>query len=182
MSKLRIPPPKISRRIRVDGWTLPRQRLFIKVLAVTGSVEQAADNAGMSSSSAYRLRLHPDMTAFRSAWKAAMGACATTLRETAFDRAINGVMKPVYDNGMIVGREPVLNDRLLMFLLRHYDKEGQRSPEQVMIDTFDRLVEADDPDPEIVIAPRETAENTSDASGLNTDLSRSIDWNQGEIH
>lgn len=174
-------PPKPARRIRSDGWTLPRQRLFIKVLAVTGSVEQAAENAGMDSSSAYRLRLHPDATAFRYAWKAAMGACTSTLREAAFDRAINGTMKPVYDNGVIVGREPVLNDRLLMFLLRQYDKESARSPEQVMIDSFERLVEADDPDPEIVVTPRKTAENNADASGLNVDLSGPIDWNSSEI-
>lgn len=169
-------PPKTPRRIRQDGWTLPRQRQFIKVLALTGSVDQAAGNAGMSVSSAYRLRLHPAMTAFRSAWKAAMGACTSSLREAAFDRAINGTVKPIYENGVIVGREPVLNDQLLMFLLRTYDKETQRNPEQVMIDTFDRLVEADDPDPEQTWSDLQTRIETR----LNVDLSGSTDCNQIE--
>jgi hypothetical protein len=169
-------PPKAPRRIRTDGWTLPRQRQFIKMLAVTGSVDQAATNAGMSPCSAYRLRLHPEMTAFRLAWKHAMAACTSSLREVAFDRAINGTMKPIYENGAIVGREPVLNDQLLMFLLRHYDKESARNPEQAMIDSFERLVEADDPDPE------QTWPDpiTRIASDLNVDLSGSTDWNQNE--
>lgn len=165
------------RRIRSDGWTLPRQRQFIKVLALTGSVKDAADSAGMSLSSAYRLRLHPEMAAFRSAWTAALGACPSSLREIAFDRAINGTMKPIYDCGAIVGREPVLNDRLLMFLLRRYDKDTTRSPEQVMIDSFDRLVEADDPGSEMDLVQPDNA----DASRPNVDLSPPIDCNQSGI-
>ena len=172
MTKLpKTPPLKLARRIRSDGWTLPRQRQFIKVLALTGSVEQAADNAGMSASSAYRLRLHPDAAAFRTAWRAALATCATTLREVAFERAINGTMRPIYENGVRVGTEPVVNDRLLMFLLRQYDKDGGRSPDQSLLDSFDRLVEADDPMPEQTWPdfPPETPE----LSELNVDLSPS---------
>jgi hypothetical protein len=167
-------PRNAPRRIRSDGWTLPRQRQFIKVLAITGSVEQAADNCGMSTSSAYRLRLHPDSSAFRTAWKAALAACTSSLREAAFDRAINGTMKPIYDRGEIVGREPVFNDQLLMFLLRTYDKDSGRNLDQAMIESFDRLVEADDPAPEQtwpVIADPETRI----APELNANLSGATD-------
>ena len=146
MASSRKPP----RPIRSDGWTLPRQRLFIKMLALTGSVEKSADHAQMSASSAYRLRLHPDGGAFRRAWEAALEGCATSLREIAFDRAINGVNRSVIENGVLVGREAVFNDQLLMFMLRRYDTRSSRSPHQVIIDSFDRLVEADDPDSEIV--------------------------------
>lgn len=173
--------PQRFRRIRSDGWTLPHQRQFIKVLAITGSVEQAADNCGMSSSSsAYRLRLHQDSNAFRTAWKAALGACTSSLREAAFDRAINGTMKPIYDRGEIVGREPMFNDQLLMFLLRTYDKDSGRILDQVMFDSFDRLVEADDPapeqawptiaDPETPIAPELIANLSGATNGYHAEI------------
>ncbi|KAB7643627.1 hypothetical protein [Polymorphobacter fuscus] len=144
--------PRTTRRIRSDGWTLPRQRMFIKTLAMTGSVKQAAARAEMSESSAYRLRLHPGAEAFRSAWETALGACPTTLRQVAFDRAINGVLEDVYCNGVAVGRRVVLNDRLLMFLLRHYDTGAAFTPQHKMLEALERLVEADDPAPEIVAA------------------------------
>jgi len=172
MTKPRTP----ARRIRSDGWTLPRQRLFIKMLAVTGSVAQAADAAGMSSSSAHRLRLHPEASAFRVAWKAALCACTSTLRETAFDRAINGTMKPVYENGLCVGREPVFNDRLLMFLLRQYDKEPERIAEQKLLASFEYLIEADDPEPEDVtpVLDADIDGCVGNASELEANLSGSI--------
>lgn len=98
----------------------------------------------MSFSSAYRMQLHVDSAAFRTAWKAALGAYTSSQREAAFDRAINSPIKPIYDRGEIIGREPVFKDQLLMFLLRNYDKDSGRNLDQVMIDSFDRLVEADD--------------------------------------
>ena len=150
-------PHKTPRRIRSDGWTLPRQRQFIKMLALTGSVETSAANAQMSAWSAYRLRLHPDAAPFRRAWEAALEACPSSLREIAFERAINGTSKPVYENGILVGHEPVFNDRLLMFLLRRYDTRSQRSPQQVILESFERLVEIDDPAAEIITAPLDEA-------------------------
>jgi hypothetical protein len=59
----------------------------------------------------------------------------------------------------------------LMFLLRQYDKDGGRSPDQSLLDSFDRLVEADDPMPEQTWPdfPPETPE----LSELNVDLSPS---------
>lgn len=143
-------PAKPARTIRSDGWTLPRQRQFIKMLALTGSVEQSAAHAQMTASSAYRLRVHPDGMAFRHAWECALAACPTSLREIAFDRVINGVARNIVENGVVVGREAVFNDKLLIFMLRRYDDRSQRSPHQVMLDSFDRLEEADDPDSEAV--------------------------------
>ena len=168
MKQTSKPPAAPARRIRSDGWTLARQRQFIKMLALTGSVEQAAVQAQMSAASAYRLRAHPVGTAFRHAWEAALGACAVSLREIAFDRVINGVAKPVVENGLVVGHEPVFNDTLLMFMLRRYDDRSQRSPQKVMLDSFDMLVEVDVPDAEAV-APEpegEVADNANPAVNL----------------
>ena len=48
-----IPAPTRNRRV---GWTAERQRAFIDMLSLTGSVGAAAAAAGVSSRSAYRLR------------------------------------------------------------------------------------------------------------------------------
>ena len=153
---------KPPRRIRSDGWTLPRQRLFIQMLARTGSVEKAADHAQMSSSAAHRLRNHPDFRNFRHAWQAALNTCPMTLREIAFDRAINGTREKITENGVVVGYRAVFNDRLLMFMLRRYDGGLAQSPHQRMIDSFASLVEADVPEWEGVYSPRDSDDETLD--------------------
>lgn len=141
--KIQKPP----RRIRSYGWTLPRQRLFIQMLARTGSA-------------AHRLRNHPDFRNFRHAWQAALSTCPMTLREIAFDRAINGTREKVIENGVVVGYRAVFNDRLLMFMLRRYDRELAQPPHQRMIDSFAALVEADVPEWEDVYPPRDADDET----------------------
>ncbi len=76
------------RRQRQDGWTPDRQRLFIETLAATASVTEAAQTAGMSVQSAYRLRNDPRADAFRSAWALALNAAVRRLQDIAFDRAL----------------------------------------------------------------------------------------------
>ena len=145
------------RRVRADGWTLPRQRQFLKMLAVYGSVDQACQSVGMSVSSAYRLRLHPDGEAFRNAWATALQACVPTLREIAFDRAINGTDQPLFEHGVMVGYEKVYSDRLLMFLLRAYDTRPSASDvrlhggwqQAALVSSFNKLKPVDDPKSEM---------------------------------
>jgi hypothetical protein len=109
----------VRKRPRNDGWSHDRQRLFIEALADCGSVTQAAQSIGMSTSSAYRLRRSPGGEAFAAAWDVATHHAAAHLIDIAFDRAINGSDEPVFDReGQVVGRRMRTNDRLLMFLLR----------------------------------------------------------------
>lgn len=49
-------------------WTPAKQRLFLKILFDTGSVARAAQAAGMSQSSAHRLRRRLAGTPFDHAW------------------------------------------------------------------------------------------------------------------
>lgn len=112
--------PAKPRRIRCDGWTLPRQRMFIQMLAVTGSVALAARHAGLSTSSAYRLRHHPEASAFATAWTDALAASAASRQMIVF------------------GRKPPVNDRLLMFLLGNNDKRRVRSPTKSLLDNVGR--------------------------------------------
>jgi hypothetical protein len=164
MPKIRTPrpdaQPQAPRQIRSDGWTLPRQRQFLKVLTVTGSVEEACLSAGMSRASAYRLRLHPSGKAFRDAWARALVASVSSIREIAFERAVNGVDEPVWENGKFHGYRKVYNDRLLMFLLKNYDGQSPVArtghaqgasawPQEALLNSFDALEPANIPEPEI---------------------------------
>ncbi len=109
----------VLRKPRKDGFTPQRQVAFIRALAETGCVEHAAQAAGMSVASCYRLRHSPGAEAFAAAWTAALGHAARRLVDVAFDRAFNGSQEPVFDrDGRRVGRRMRQNDRLLMFLLR----------------------------------------------------------------
>lgn len=64
-----IPPPDFDpapTRKQHAGWTAERQRRFIEMLSLTGSVGQAAASAGVSSRSAYRLRNKAGAESFAS--------------------------------------------------------------------------------------------------------------------
>ncbi len=62
----------VPRRARHDGWTPARQASFLAALAETRRVAVAATAAGLSASSAYRLRRHPAAIDFAAAWDAAL--------------------------------------------------------------------------------------------------------------
>ena len=73
----RMQPPRIRFRpvelkVRHDGWTAARQVHFIEVLAATRSIAAACGAVGMSRTSAYKLRGHPEARSFRFAWSAAL--------------------------------------------------------------------------------------------------------------
>ena len=112
------PVPRL--RDRHDGWTPERQRAFIAALADCGSVRSAASMVNMSSESAYALRRHPQAAGFRAAWHAAQGMGVLRLKDEAFERAIHGELVPVMSAGKLMGFRRKRNDRLLMFILRHY--------------------------------------------------------------
>lgn len=109
---------------RHDGWTPERQRGFIEALADTGSVEAAARAVDMAERGAYELRRQPGAEGFRAAWEAALAHGIQRIEDVAMDRALNGVIEPVYSYGKIVGTRVRHNDRLLMFMLRN------RAPER----------------------------------------------------
>ena len=113
-------PPVPRANPRHDGWTAERQRAFIEALADTGSVRTAANMVNISPESAYALRRHPQAAPFRAAWEAALGLGVQRLKDEAFDRAINGQLEPVFAGGRLMGYRRRKNDRLLMFVLRHY--------------------------------------------------------------
>ncbi|MEG3124497.1 hypothetical protein U1738_11255 [Sphingomonas sp. GB1N7] len=111
----------VPRARRVDGWGPERQRSFIGYLADTGSVRSAADQSGMSTSGAYRLRRSPEGKAFAAAWDAAIQQAAFALVDAAFERAVHGSEEPVYNGeGRVIGRRFRQSDAMMMFLLRKH--------------------------------------------------------------
>jgi len=55
-------------RPRHDGWTVDKQKIFIRTLAATRNVSRAAAAAGMSRESAYRLRRRAEGVALAQTW------------------------------------------------------------------------------------------------------------------
>lgn len=111
--------PVPRQRNRHDGWTPQRQRDFIAALARTGSVSHAAAEINMTKEGAYQLRLHPQGESFRKAWEAALDFGVQQLEDIALERAMHGVLTPVFGKKGQIGEKRVYNDHLLMFLLRH---------------------------------------------------------------
>jgi hypothetical protein len=122
-----IPVPR--KKPRHDGWTPERQRAFIAALADTGCVTIAARMVNMTPESAYYLRRQPGAEAFRRAWEAAQSLGLQVVKDEAFDRAMNGQLVPVFVAGKLMGFRRKKNDRLLMFILRHYgtDAAGRKT-------------------------------------------------------
>ena len=111
--------PLESSRKRLAGWCVERQRLFLTVLAETGQVHLAAAAARLSVRSAQALRVRSP--AFNAGWRMAEQLGAGRLAPIAFDRAINGRVEQVYQDGVLIAERRVPNDKLLMWLLARLD-------------------------------------------------------------
>ena len=72
----------------------------------------------MSDTSAYELRNRPCGAAFRRAWDAAMDCQLHRVEQSAIERSINGVPRPIFYKGEQVGEWRHYDERLTMFLLR----------------------------------------------------------------
>src|SRR6476659_3958792 len=134
---------------RLAGWSAERQRLFLTVLAETGSVHLASSAARLSARSAYLLRTRSP--AFASAWNAAQQLAVGRLSAIAFDRAINGRVEQVFQDGQLVGEKRVPSDRLLTWLLARLDpkrfalpweQRGDADPQAAAVSAFPELLEA----------------------------------------
>jgi hypothetical protein len=111
--------PLESSRKRLAGWSAERQRLFLTVLAETGQVHLAAAAARLTVRSAQALRVRSP--AFNAGWRMAEQLGAGRLAPLAFDRAINGRVEQVYQDGILIAERRVPNDKLLMWLLARLD-------------------------------------------------------------
>ena len=134
---------------RLAGWSAERQRLFLSVLAETGSVHLASDAARLTARSAYKLRTRSP--AFAAAWNAAQQLAVGRLSAIAFDRALNGRVEQIYRDGELIGERRLPNDRLLTWLLARLDpkrfalpweQRGDADPQAQAVATFPALLDA----------------------------------------
>lgn len=135
-------------RKRLAGWSAERQRLFLEQLAETGSVHLAAGAARLSARGAYRLRTRSP--AFAAAWDTALQLAVGRLAAIVFDRAINGRVEQVFEDGNLVAERRVPNDRLLTWLLARLDpkrfalpweQRGDADPQAHAVATFPALLD-----------------------------------------
>ncbi len=114
---------------RHDGWTPERQRIFLEVLAETGSVVQACDACTLSPRSAYNLRWRRDGASFRLGWEAAILIARARLVDTLMERAIEGqedVMVKDRDANTVTRHRH--DNRLAMSMLSRLDRMADVDP------------------------------------------------------
>ena len=109
-------------RIREDGWTVARTRVFLALLAQTGCVTDAARIAGVSRTSVNRSRKL--FAAFDRACAEALANALRGLEAVAYQRAVEGREIVILRDGKEVERRIVPSDSLLALLLKRGDLSG----------------------------------------------------------
>ena len=115
------PVPRL--RKRRGGWSAERQRLFIALLRLCGSVSAAAKAVGMTRRSVYRLSDSKDGESFSRALDVAAEEGLERTRASALERAMQGALVPVYRRGKLVRVEHRHCDKLALGLLSGRDRE-----------------------------------------------------------
>jgi hypothetical protein len=145
---LALPPPAApessdaARKPRHTEWTRTKMVAFLRELAASQSVHHAARSVGMSRQSAYRLRNRLARTPFALAWEVALESGLQQLAHAAVDRALNGVERPHYYHGELVGTSRHYDNRLTAWLLANPWKVGRhQAARELAGDTWDVLLE-----------------------------------------
>lgn len=119
-------------RVRSDGWTAARTRVFLATLGRTGCVTDAARIAGVSTTSVNRSRAL--FAPFDKACGEAIARALRGLEAVAYERAVEGREMVILRNGKEVERRIVPSDSLLGLLLKRGDlkngRDVQLTPEE----------------------------------------------------
>lgn len=111
-------------RVRSDGWTAARTRVFLATLGKTGCVSDAARIAGVSRTSVNRSRaLFPP---FDKACDAAIARALRGLEAVAYERAVEGRETVILRDGKEVERRIVPSDAMLGLLIKRGDLKNGR--------------------------------------------------------
>ncbi|MFA9200824.1 MAG: hypothetical protein ACEQR8_06490 [Cypionkella sp.] len=132
--------------VRHDGWTPEKQARFLRELAATHCVSQAARSVGMARQSAYRLRARLKGEPFDIAWRAALQRQLDALHDALVERAIHGVEVPHFHNGELIHVSRRFDERTALALLAARSEGGPAArcyaaeDEQIDIADFDALM------------------------------------------
>jgi hypothetical protein len=135
-----------GRLVRQDGWTPEAMCTFLEALAESGCVRSAAQAAGRSPRSAYKLRRSTKGRAFHLAWEAALLLARRRLADDLLSRALHGSVRTIRRNGEVWGEEHRFNDRLAMAMLTRLDRlaesnDGLHAPARFVAEEFDQFLE-----------------------------------------
>ena len=108
--------------VRRDGWTPEKQAEFLRQLASTHNVAEAARAVGMTRQSAYKLRNRLKGEPFDIAWAAAFRRKYDALAEAALERALGGVEVPHFYKGELIHVSRRYDERLTVALLALRDR------------------------------------------------------------
>ncbi len=116
--KLHTPPSSSEKKARPrhDGWTKERRAQFLDVLGYSGCVRDACAVAGMTSTSAYRLRRSD--AEFDAAWKVSLARAQKGLEAVAYKRAVEGRETIIIRKGEEVERRITPSDSILSLLIK----------------------------------------------------------------
>lgn len=117
-----------TRRLRHDGWTPEKKRLFLERFAECGILVEACEAAGMSAKSAYNLRDRDPL--FAAGLDAACVKARAPLADEAYSRARNGVVERIYKDGIVVAERHRYDNRLTMAVLARLDSRIDRAEEK----------------------------------------------------
>jgi hypothetical protein len=115
------PPPYVEPENR---WTKWKMAEFLRHLAATHSVTQAAAAVKMSRNSAYKLRSRLKGQPFDIAWEAATRHGYDNLSHAAIELALEGEEVPHYYQGELVGTHKKRHPQMIVQLLKMRNREG----------------------------------------------------------
>jgi len=127
------PAKKKPRAPRHDGWTEARRKTFLAVLRESGCVRDACRVAGISTTSAYRLRRRePEIAVL---WEEAQANAQRGLVAVAHQHAVVGKETVIYRHGEEVERRVAPSDAMLALLIKRGDlggRVGSRTADKVI--------------------------------------------------
>lgn len=102
----------VSARARLSGW----RAVFVDSLAKCGVILVAAQEARVSRATAARYRETDDD--FRQAWDEALESSLDLVQARGAQLATEGVLRPIYQGGKLVGHERQYDPGMIQFFLK----------------------------------------------------------------
>ena len=135
-----------GRRVRHDGWTAEKERIFLATLAATGVVADACRACGMSRDAAYSRRNAGVGRAFALGWKAALVLAHPAMVDDVMSRARHGVIERIYRDGQVIAERHRHDNRLAMAVLTRLDRQveglAEREPAvQAVANEFEQFLD-----------------------------------------
>jgi hypothetical protein len=113
-------------------FTPERQAAFLDRLADGGNVMASAMAVGVTRATVYAARDRDD--AFAEAWDDALERYAAALENELHKRVFEGVQRPIFQRGELVGHEALKSDRLLEIALKAHRPDRYSERFQASID------------------------------------------------